>query len=130
MGDALRRPTGHVFRVERKRGPVWFAKYRLPEGRQVQKRIGPAWTERGRPSAGYFTKRLAESRAAARERERSDLDGHAVGATIIRGRGRALAVPCPILLSLLLIAQTESRRLALIPTCARGGHASVGASGG
>jgi integrase len=26
----------------------------------VQKRIGPAWTERGRPPAGYFTKRLAE----------------------------------------------------------------------
>jgi integrase len=23
-------------------------------------RIGPAWTERGRPAAGYFTKRLAE----------------------------------------------------------------------
>jgi integrase len=39
---------------------VWFAKYRLPDGRQVQKKIGPAWTERGRPAAGYFTKRLAE----------------------------------------------------------------------
>jgi integrase len=49
-----------VFRVERKRGPVWYAKYRLPDGRQIQKRIGPAWTERGRPAAGYFTRRLAE----------------------------------------------------------------------
>ena len=53
-------PSGHVFRVERKRGPVWFAKYRLPDGLQVQKKIGPAWSERGRPPAGYFTKRLAE----------------------------------------------------------------------
>ncbi|MGC2374567.1 MAG: hypothetical protein WA484_11910 [Solirubrobacteraceae bacterium] len=51
-------PTGHVFRVERKRGPVWYAKYRLPDGRQLQKKLGPAWTERGRPPAGYFTKRL------------------------------------------------------------------------
>jgi integrase len=54
-------PTGHVFRVERARGPAWYAKYRLPEGRQVQKKLGPAWTERGRPPAGYFTKRLAEA---------------------------------------------------------------------
>ncbi len=53
-------PSGHVFRVERKRGAVWYAKYRLPDGRQVQKRIGPAWSERGRPPAGYYTKRQAE----------------------------------------------------------------------
>ena len=53
-------PTGHVFRVGRKRGPCWYAKYRLPDGRQVQKRIGPAWAERGRPPSGYFTKRTAE----------------------------------------------------------------------
>ncbi len=54
-------PSGHVFRVERMRGPVWYAKYRLPDGRQVQKRLGPAWTQRGRPPAGYFTKRIAEA---------------------------------------------------------------------
>ena len=54
------RPTGHVFRVERARGPVWYAKYRLPDRRQVQKKLGPAWTELGRPANGYFTKRLAE----------------------------------------------------------------------
>jgi integrase len=29
--------------------------------RQVQKKLGPAWTDRGRPPAGYFTKRLAEA---------------------------------------------------------------------
>jgi len=54
-------PSGHVFRVERKRGPAWYAKYRLPDGRQVQKKIGPAWTGRARPGAGCFTKRLAEA---------------------------------------------------------------------
>jgi hypothetical protein len=46
------RPTGHVFRAERVRGSVWYAKYRLPDGRQVQKKLGPAWTERGRPANG------------------------------------------------------------------------------
>jgi hypothetical protein len=30
--------------VERKRGPQWYAKYRLPDGRQVQRHLGPAWT--------------------------------------------------------------------------------------
>jgi integrase len=53
-------PSGHVFRVERKRGPAWYAKYRLPDGRQVQRKIGPAWVQRGRPAAGYYTKRMAE----------------------------------------------------------------------
>ena len=54
----MQRVTGHVFRVERKRGPVWYAKYRLSDGRQVQKKLGPAWTGRGKPAAGYLTKRL------------------------------------------------------------------------
>jgi integrase len=58
---AIQEPSGHVYRVERKRGPVWYAKYRLPDGRQVQKRIGPGWPERGRPPAGYYTKRQAEA---------------------------------------------------------------------
>ena len=56
----IQRPTGHVFRVERKRGLAWYAKYRLPDGRQFQRKLGPAWGERGRPPAGYYTKRLAE----------------------------------------------------------------------
>jgi integrase len=58
---ALREPSGHVFRTDRTRGAVWYAKYRLPDGRQVQTKIGPAWTDRGRPPAGYFTKRTAEA---------------------------------------------------------------------
>ena len=59
--NAARSPTGHVFRVERARGPVWYAKYRLPDGRQVQKKIGQAWTDRGRPPTGYYTRRTAEA---------------------------------------------------------------------
>jgi integrase len=54
------RPSGHVYRYEGRRGPVWRALYRLPNGRRAHKTIGPAWTRRGRPPAGYFTKRLAE----------------------------------------------------------------------
>ncbi len=61
IANALNQPpSGHVFRVERKRGPAWYAKYRLPDGRQVQRKIGPAWAQRGRPPAGYYTKRMAE----------------------------------------------------------------------
>lgn len=40
---------------------MWYAKYRLPDGRQVQKKIGPAWSDRGRPPVGWFTKRTAEA---------------------------------------------------------------------
>jgi integrase len=77
MAGVLREPTGHVFRVERKRGPVWFAKYRLPDGRQVQKKVGPAWNDRGRPPAGYFTKRTAEAwlRSILDEARRGTLPG-------------------------------------------------------
>jgi integrase len=61
MGTGLAQQTsGHVVRREGKRGPVWYARYRLPDGRQVQKRLGPAWTGRTRPPAGYLTQRQAE----------------------------------------------------------------------
>jgi integrase len=57
----MRVPSGHVYRRSGRRGDAWYAKYRLPDRRQVQKRIGPAWTSRGRPAAGYHTKRTAEA---------------------------------------------------------------------
>jgi integrase len=50
-----------VYWVDRRQGPVWYAKYRLPDGRQVKKKIGPAWIGRGRPRVGYFTRRGAEA---------------------------------------------------------------------
>lgn len=53
--------SGFVFRVERACGPQWYAKWREPGGRQVKRRIGPAWTRRGRPADGYFTRREAEA---------------------------------------------------------------------
>src|SRR3954462_9575775 len=73
----LEPPTGHVFRRDGARRATWYAKYRLPDGRQVQKRIGPAWTERGRPPAGYFTKRTAEAwlRAVLDDARRETLPG-------------------------------------------------------
>jgi integrase len=73
--SALGTPTGTIFRREGKRRPVWYARYRLPDGRQAQKRIGPAWTERGRPPAGYYTKRTAEAwlRAVLDEARRGTL---------------------------------------------------------
>jgi integrase len=77
-------PSGHVHRVERKRGAAWYAKYRLPDGRQIQRKLGPAWSERGRPPAGYFTKRLAEDwlRDVLHEARRGTLVGMvATGAT-------------------------------------------------
>jgi integrase len=39
---------------------VWRAKYRLPDGRQVQRTIGRVCTDRGRPPDGYFRKRTAQ----------------------------------------------------------------------
>jgi hypothetical protein len=46
MGRVSEPISGHVFRVERVRGPVWYGKYRLPDGWQVQKKIGPAFGPR------------------------------------------------------------------------------------
>jgi integrase len=54
--------SGHIFRRSGKRGHAWYAKYRLPDGRQVKKRIGPHWSQRGTaPPPGYFTKRTAQA---------------------------------------------------------------------
>jgi hypothetical protein len=55
------RVTGHLSLRKRKRGPaVYYLRYRLADGRHVQKLLGPAWTERSRPPTGYYTKRTAE----------------------------------------------------------------------
>lgn len=56
----IERASGHVVLRRGKRGAVYYAKYRVPDGRQVQQRIGPAWTGRGRPPEGFFTQRTAE----------------------------------------------------------------------
>jgi integrase len=56
----IRRATGHVKLAKRKRGDQWYVKYRRPDGRQVERKLGPAWAGNGRPPAGYFTRRTAE----------------------------------------------------------------------
>src|SRR4051812_50100068 len=83
--------SGHVFRVERKRGAVWYAKYRLGDGRQIQRKIGPAWTERGRPPAGWFTKRGAGGwppSALDQARRGTPAGVGRAGATVPRPRAR------------------------------------------
>jgi integrase len=61
LSGGVRPVSGHVFRVDGKRGARWYAKYRLPDGRQVQKALGPAWEQRGEPPEGWFTKCTAEA---------------------------------------------------------------------
>lgn len=62
MASQLGIVSGHIFRVDRQRGPRWYMKYRLPNGRQVQKLIGPVWTsKREEPPEGSFTKRGAQA---------------------------------------------------------------------
>jgi hypothetical protein len=57
--------TGHAKLREGKRGDVWYLRFRTPSGKQVEKRLGPAWAERSRPPAGHFTRKGAEAELAA-----------------------------------------------------------------
>jgi integrase len=57
--------SGHVFKRKGKRGTVWYAKYRLPDGRQQKKRLGLNWTEKTAPPDGYFTKTTAQAQLDA-----------------------------------------------------------------
>lgn len=56
----IRPPSGHVFCVQRQSGLVWYAKYRTGTGRQVQKKLGPAWARRGLPPAGHLNRASAQ----------------------------------------------------------------------
>lgn len=62
---ATRNVSGHVRIVKRERGDVWYMKYRLPDGRQVQKKLGPAHKGKGRPPAGHFTGAMAKAELEA-----------------------------------------------------------------
>ena len=61
MAAEPKAPSGHVFRVQSARGQVWYARLRLPDGRQVREKIGPAWNDRRKRPAGHLTQRLAEA---------------------------------------------------------------------
>jgi integrase len=71
------RVSGHVREVARRSGPVFYVKYRLADGRQVQKRLGPKWTGRGRPAVGYYTDRTAQDalQAILTDARRGTLEG-------------------------------------------------------
>ncbi len=65
---------------ELRSGPVLEVYFRH-HGRQVHRRIGPAWTKRGRPLEGYFDK------AAAYDRARAIIDEHMTAAAEPRSSG-------------------------------------------
>lgn len=74
-----RRPTGHVKVIDRKGGPAFYLKTRVPgrDPEQTTRLLGPVWSGRGRPAEGHFTRRMAEAElqdflAAAR---RGQVDG-------------------------------------------------------
>lgn len=54
--------SGSVFRRDGVRGGVWYAKWRGPDGRQVQQRLGRAWTRKSAPPEGHLTRRGAEAK--------------------------------------------------------------------
>jgi integrase len=62
---AARKPTGYVRTIDRKGGPVFYAKLKLPDGTQPQRRLGRVWTKRTRPPEGYLTRGMAEARLQA-----------------------------------------------------------------
>jgi hypothetical protein len=57
--------TGYVRTIERRDGPVFYAKLKMSDGTQPQRRLGKAWTKRSRPPAGHLTRAQAEARLAA-----------------------------------------------------------------
>jgi integrase len=59
------RATGYVRTIERAGGPVFYAKLKLPDGTQPQRRLGKVWMKRTRPPAGYLTRGMAEARVEA-----------------------------------------------------------------
>lgn len=58
------RASGRVYVRKRKREDQWYAQYRVA-GRRFNRRLGPVWTEKGRPPEGYYTKRKAREALAA-----------------------------------------------------------------
>ncbi len=69
--------SGHVVLRRGKRGGVYHLRYRLADGRHVKRRLGKAWSGRGRPPAGYCTARMARDalEAALTDARRGKLAG-------------------------------------------------------
>ena len=74
---AAERVTGHLKTVQRREGPVFYIKSRVPgrEPRQTTTRLGPKWTEKGRPRAGYYTEKMARDARRGGTASRKDIRG-------------------------------------------------------
>ncbi len=59
------RATGHIRVIDRKGGPVLYAKLKLPDGREPQRALGRLWTKRSKPPQGYLTPGQAQARLTA-----------------------------------------------------------------
>jgi integrase len=75
-----KRVTGHVKPVQRKRGPVFYLKYRLADGRQIETLLGPKHVGRGRPAEGTYTDKTAKEalQEVLADARRGTLAAHAV----------------------------------------------------
>jgi len=60
------RVTGHLSLLERREGPVWFTKTRVPGRKpsETMRRLAPAHVGGGKPRAGHLTRRQAEDALA------------------------------------------------------------------
>jgi integrase len=74
-----RHSTGHTLLLKRDRGDQWYVKLRTPDGRQVKRRLGPAWAKRGRCPDGFYTEALAaaELQRMLDAADRGGYDDHA-----------------------------------------------------
>jgi integrase len=62
---ARRAASGNVYLKKGKKGATWHMRYRLPDGTESRKAIGPAAPGNGRPPEGTFTKRTAQQHLQA-----------------------------------------------------------------
>ena len=60
------RVTGHLKLIERKHGPVWFVKTRVPgrDPEQTTRRLAPAHLTGGKPPTGHLTRKQAQDELA------------------------------------------------------------------
>ncbi len=57
--------TGHLRVIARGDKPSYYAQIRTVDGRRLTRKLGPVWSKRSRPPAGYLTHAEAERRLAA-----------------------------------------------------------------
>lgn len=53
--------SGHVKLRVGKRRTTWYAKWRDARGEQFERKLGPAWTEKGPPPAGFLREKEAQA---------------------------------------------------------------------